>query len=495
MSQQTILALSPAGPVADAFTKSQAFISAIMGPVGSAKTTHCIQKCLWAALWQNPGPDGVRRAKVAVIRDTYPNLIATTLASWWRWFPKELGRWSGEPPFMHTISLGLHRAGDVQLTMIFVAIGDKRVEDVLRGLEVTAAWLNEADRLNPEVLRFLQGRVGRYPGSLEGGCAWSGIFMDFNAPDVDNWTYKLLVDRELPEGMDAGDIEFFRQPSGLSPQAENLTNLPPRYYERQMIGNSPDYIRRMIRNEFGAVRNGMPVYPEFQDNLHVAASDLQPVKGIPLRIAADAGLTPAAVIGQRMANGQLRVLDELAVFLEEDEELHGVGPTRFGRALADLLDSRYPGMPVLLASCDPTAKDGTDGSGNEASWMQIVSKTSGVRFQAAPTNDPTIRMEAVRRPLLRLLEGGQPGLLISPRCKILRRGFNSGYVFRRTAMQGGDGRYENKPVKNQYSHVHDALQYFTCSAGEAREVMGVKAREGRVQVHADSDYDMYGDAA
>lgn len=492
---RSILALSPAGPVADSFTKSKAFISAIMGPVGSAKTTHCIQKCLWAAIWQNPGPDGVRRAKVVVIRDTYPNLISTTLASWFRWFPKHIGKWSGEPPMTHTISMQLHRPSDVELTMIFIAIGDRRVEDVLRGLEVTAAWLNEADRLVPDVLRFLQGRVGRYPGTLEGGCAWSGILMDFNAPDVDNWTYKLLVDRDFPDGMGADDVEFYRQPSGLSPKAENIHNLPARYYERQQIGNTPDYIRRMIRNEFGAVRNGMPVYPEFQDNFHVADRDMLPVKGIPLYITADAGLTPAAVVGQRLPNGQIRILDELAVFLEEDEELNGVGPTRFGRAVAATLESRFPGFDLVYGRCDPSAEYGTDGSGNEQSWMQIVSKTSGVLFRPAPTNDPTIRLEAVRRPLLRMIEGGQPGLLISPRCKILRRGFNSGYVYRRTSMQGGDGRYENKPVKNQYSHVHDALQYLCCSMGEAREVMGSKQNSGRRQMTADGDYDIYGDAA
>ena len=229
-----------------------------------------------------------------------------------------------------------------------------------------------------------------------------------------------------------------------------------------MIGNTADYIRRMIRNEFGAVRNGMPVFPEFQDTMHVSPVDLTPVKGIPLMIAADAGLTPAAVIGQRMPNGQIRILDELAVFLAEDDELNGVGPTMFGRALADLLESRYSGWDTL-GSCDPSAKDGTDGSGNEESWMQIVSRVSGVKFRAAPTNDPTIRLEAVRRPLMRLIEGGQPGLLLSPRCKTLRKGFNSGYVYRRTQMQGGDGRYENRPVKNQYSHGQDAVQYLCCS--------------------------------
>ena len=488
----TILALKPAGPIADQFTKSRSFVSAIMGPVGSAKTTACIMRCLWAALWQDPGPDGVRRAKIAVVRDSYPNLDQTTIASWHRWFPKTMGHWSGEAPRTHTIALKINRPGDVVIEMVFVAIGDKRVEDVLRGLELTAIWLNEADRLSREVFRYATGRVGRFPSK----CAWSGIWMDFNAPDVDNWTYNLLVDKDVGEGLDAADVEFYRQPGGRAPGAENLENLPGRYYEKQLIGASVDFIRRMVDNEFGAVRNGHPVFPEFQDTVHVAKAELEPMRGLPLILAADAGLTPALVIGQRMPNGQLRVLDELAVFLEDDDDLNGVGPTRFGQKIADLLETRYSGIKIAGGWVDPSAQDGTDGSGNEEAWISVVARVSQVRLRPAPVpgNNLTIRLEAVRRPLMRMLEGGQPGLLISPRCKVLRRGFNSGYVYRRTAMQGGDGRYKDEPVKNQFSHVHDALQYFCAAAGEARQVLGnTQARDPRVLVTADSDYDMYGD--
>jgi hypothetical protein len=47
------------------------------------------------------------------------------------------------------------------------------------------------------VLKFGLPRVGRYPAAKDGGCAWSGVIADFNAPDVDNWTYDLLVNKNL----------------------------------------------------------------------------------------------------------------------------------------------------------------------------------------------------------------------------------------------------------------------------------------------------------
>jgi hypothetical protein len=44
----------PVGPVASAFINDRTFISSIMGPYGSAKTTSCFQKILNAAAWQVP---------------------------------------------------------------------------------------------------------------------------------------------------------------------------------------------------------------------------------------------------------------------------------------------------------------------------------------------------------------------------------------------------------------------------------------------------------
>ena len=74
---------------------------------------------------------------------------------------------------------------------------------------------------------------------------------------------------------------------------------------------------------------------------------------------------------------------------------------------------------------------------------------------------PEARHEAVRYWLTRQVDGA-PAFRLSPRCKVLRRGFNGGYKWRRMQLssQGGDdARYADKPDKNSYSHPHDALQY------------------------------------
>jgi hypothetical protein len=95
--------MKPTGPVGERFLNDKRLITGIMGPVGSAKTTKCVAKMVKSALWQEPGPDGIYRAKWGVIRDTYPQLKKTVLATWHRWFPKALGDWNGEAPYEHTL--------------------------------------------------------------------------------------------------------------------------------------------------------------------------------------------------------------------------------------------------------------------------------------------------------------------------------------------------------------------------------------------------------
>ena len=52
---------------------------------------------------------------------------------------------------------------------------------------------------------------------------------------------------------------------------------------------------------------------------------------------------------------------------------------------------------------------------------------------------------------------GETGILIDPKCNNLIRGFAGGYHYRRLQVSGE--RYDEKPNKNRFSHVHDALQY------------------------------------
>jgi len=468
------------GPVSSRFMAATAPVQILNGPIGSGKTTTALMKAIRLASMQatstrdtSPGPGGrrlpVRKFKLCVVRDTYRQLWKTTMQSWFRRVPQTVGDFTGaeNAPATHRITFAPGDGTLVEFHADFVAIGDQAVEDVLRGYEPTAFYLNELDLLAREVMIYAAGRTGRYPGMDEGGPSWHGLLADCNAPILQSWLYEEIFTAPLAE-IEAKGVALFRQPSGLDQHAENLPNLPPGYYANQVRLNPDWYVRRMIKNIPGFDRSGKPIYPEFVDALHVPGCELEFTPGLALGIGLDAGLNPAAVFGQRMPNGQRRILDELV-----GEQ--GTGPRRFGEDLAKRLHERFPAARKITGYADPSAAYGADKAAGEQSWIEIVAATAGITIVPAPTNALIPRLEAVRRPLTRLIDG-EPGLLLSPRCKLVRQGFASGYRFRKLQIATAD-RYTDEPDKNAFSHPHDALQYWCSADGEDSEVRERKGRQ------------------
>jgi hypothetical protein len=103
---------------------------------------------------------------------------------------------------------------------------------------------------------------------------------------------------------------------------------------------------------------------------------------------------------------------------------------------------------------------------DERSCLEIVRTVTGIPALPAPTNAFAPRREAVAGALSRLIDG-RAGLLVSPACKVLRKGFQGGYHFRRLKLRS-DERFHDTADKNGFSHVHDALQYALSGGGEAR---------------------------
>ncbi len=460
------------GLVSSAFMASMKRVQFLNGPIGGGKTTtNFIKHMRYAARQKQSSRDGIRKYKLCVVRDTYRQIWKTTLPTWFKRVPRSEGDFVGaeNAPATHRVTFELADRSIVEMQTDFVGIGENAVEDVLRGYEPTAFMLNEADLLAREVYNFARGRWGRYPDMSEGGPSWWGITGDANAPELESWLYTDIFDAtKRPD-----DVDLFVQPSGFSPDAENLENLPPDYYTDQAKGQPEWYIARMIENRPGYSRAGKPIYPEFNDRLHVS-SEVHVIAGLPLLIGLDAGGSPAAAFAQRLPNGGWWILDELVAE-------QGTGPLRFGAMLAKRLGGSDDKGSVSFAACrtvrgfaDPSAAYGADKQAGEHDWIEIVAKAAGVRISAAPTNRLIPRLEAVRRPLMQLIDG-KPAVLIHPRCTQLRKGFNSGYRYRKI-LQGNMERYGEEPEKNEFSHPQDALQYVMSAGGEDLEIRERKTR-------------------
>lgn len=446
------------------FQASDAAVRAIMGPQGSGKTTVCLSEFGRRAVRQTPSPiDGVRHTSWVAIRDTYRQLENTTIPSWFSVIPREIGEFTGGgggEPAKHRIAFETDAFGKVEFTVYFIAIGDRKVEDVLRGLQVTGGYLNEMDLLAREVMIFLRGRIGRFPNMKEHGvrASWRGVWGDFNAPDTDNYCYDMFVENK-PDG-----FEFFRQRGGLDALAENIENLPESYYQEQMAGQPDWWIRRMVHNEFGFSRAGTPIYPEYSDLLHVAPAPIKAIKGRIIKIGIDAGRTPAALLTQMDSEGQFRALDEV---IHPDR----IGAKTYGEYLSRFLAEKYPHADVVGIG-DPAAFHPGDQS--EEPWMEIVANTVRMEIIPAPSNNPVERWEAVRQPLTRLIGAHKPAFQLSPTCRVTRRGFNSGYHFRNISV-GGKSRTLDRAEKTPESHPHDALQYAALDATDYGALLGREA--------------------
>ena len=437
-----------ASPTATKFHMCDDFVRFIMGPLGSGKSVACVMEMMKRSFEQEPGPDGIRRTRWAIIRNSYGELRDTTMKTFKDWVPEQAGTWHiARNEF-------IFKQGDVEVEFLFRALDRPQDTKKLLSLELTGAFLNEAREIPKAVFDAVQGRVGRYPSKKDGGPTWTGVFLDSNPCDTDHWLYRLF-EEDKPK-----DWSIFRQPSGLADNAENIDNLPGgvEYYNRMMPGKTDTWIDVYVHGTYGDVSDGRPVYPEFNDAIHSVQEDAMPLwdPAEPVYMGQDYGLTPAAAFAQKL-QGHWYIFQEVVT--------ENMGAVNFAKECNDTIAKHFPGARII-AWGDPAAPRSQS---DESTPIQIMIN-NGIPTQKAETNDPVLRREAVASPMQALAMDGKPVFQISSACKTLRKGLNGRYCYKRIQV-AGDERYKDEPDKNLYSHVNDALQYLMIGAGEGKAVI------------------------
>lgn len=493
-----------ASATARKFHQSKAFVRGIMGPFGSGKSVAMCWEIFMKSKAQEPGPDGIRRTRWVVVRNTQPQLETTTIKTWLDWFPESVfGKMSRKPPFTHHIKFG-----DVEAEVIFLALDKPEDISKLLGYEMTGVFFNEAREIDYEVIKGATGRVGRYPSSKDGvGCTWSGIIMDTNPPTDDHWWYKMAEEQAwavdgFGNPVDVSEIEpedrweFWKQPSGLAADAENLENLMQtkgseklslaerrkigrKYYERQLGGKTEEWINVYVHGHYGFIKHGMPVYKgSWNPDIHTADEPISFPAGGTVYVGVDAsGRHPAAVFLSKTLGGQIQVLHELCVTGDE-----GMGATSFARLLKAEIAQRFPNHDLVIYG-DPA---GNWASQNDERTYFDILKANGIFIKPSPGLRIPERVETVIDVLCRNVQGG-PAMVVSPSCKQLLRGMNGGYRFKQLNVSG-ERRYDEKPEKNRYSDVQDALQYVLCGMGEMKRMYGRGNAGNKPTVFAGTGY-------
>ena len=457
---------APLGPIAGAYYLDNSRVAIIEGPVGSGKSVASCLRLQRHAYEQAPSPDGIAYTRWIIVRNTKPQLKDTTIKTWLEVFPEAMyGQFLRGDNLAHYWRFRPRGyPNPIDAEFLFRALDDAADVANLLSLEATGFWFNECREIAEEILSHA-GRRLRYRNG-ERPATYTGIIGDTNPWDTEHYLEDRLVNHPRE-----GWIHF-RQPGGMDPGAENLCNLEqtaetmllpyddPRriaqgrtYYEKAIIDYTPEDARVYVHAQRGRTRTGKPIYTDYNDLIHCKAFELDP--RVPLRIGMDFGRTPAAVVAQRSVFGQWRVRHELCA--------KDMGIKAFGAELKRFLADKFPtGYEVEQFTGDPAGNE-RDGSENTA--FDLL-KASGFEMgRPASTNEVSIRIGTVNEQFGRLVEG-VPALVIHPDCKMLRRACIDGYHYRKLQVAGN--RFDDKPNKNEWSHVAEALQYLLLGGGEGK---------------------------
>ena len=473
-----LLSYKPPGSV-EPFLVSDKFISLIVGPVGSTKTTAGLVKIAYEAQKVAAGPDGIRRSRCAVIRNTNQMLMDATIPDFLKWFPDGVAG-----VFMKSDKRFLLKFGDVECEVLFRGLDDANDVRRLLSLQLSFGVMDEFREIHKDIYEALQGRLGRYPDGIlvphrpewgvdSKGNPIKGCVDDFgkpakkvwgmtNPPDIDSYWEGVINDP--PE-----NAAVFIQPSGLSPEADWIEHLPSDYYENLAQGKSEDWIDVYIHAKFGKTLAGKPVFRSFNRDQHVSKTALTPIiaSANPIIIGFDCtGLGPAAVFGQLGMGGRLYIFD--AIFAED------MGPLRFIRErLKPLVSAKYAGARVAVV-IDPA---GMARNSDEKTVVEIL-KAEGFQARPARTNAIPARISVVEQYLTRTIDG-KSGILIDPGCVELIQAFNGKYRYKNKK----DGTTEDTPQKvRPWADLMDSLQYL-CLHADNGSIFGAQTRPERVEIH------------
>jgi hypothetical protein len=259
-----------------------------------------------------------------------------------------------------------------------------------------------------------------------------------NPPTHSHWLYKHYLAKD--------PAELAKRKGGVSihfiPHEENVKNLPDDYYEILCdTFHDPDLVRRLVFGEIVTTWSGEAVFPEAKAR-NFTSEKITPVKGVPLILGWDYGLTPGTLITQLAPNGQWRWLSEVQNF-------NCAFDTHLEMVRAHLHDF-YPGWEIRSWG-DPAGAQRT-----QTDEKTCVEMAAAAGYEIKPgRQDWQARKESMKQRLLRSAADGEPGLLVSRSgCPLAAEGLGGAYRYPKSAS----GEIGTRPIKNHVSHLMDCAQ-------------------------------------
>lgn len=462
--------------------KSPAKTRLIMGPVGSGKSTACINELLMLAMLQYPDKWGKRTSRWLIVRETYPQLRNTVFESFKIWLKHNAKtvRYTESAPMRIRWTDKLKDGTEMNAEFVFIAVAKPEDYENIKSFEITGAFINESGALDFDIVSAVNSRIGRFPPPVDAvdpsdPIRQTALLLDSNPPDEDSWMAGIF--KTVPKGW-----QVWRQPpailpdpeseSGwkLNPAGENFDNIgvgPTEYYLDKVGAMTREQIRVLFEGKFGVTSHGKAVYRrQWNDDMHVANHKLKAIPGNKLYFGWDFGKGGEAfTVAQKTKAGQLRVLANL--------NADNIGLHDFAKNIVrPYLEKYYPKdkwPQKLIASVGDPSGIGVSGlSKDSLNYFDVLNNGKDGIFndwfttRPAKSNHIELRLNAVRF-FLTENNGGNPAFMLNRECGKLRRGFNAGYAYKRVQVSG-EARYKDKPDKNDFSHPHDTVQYIALEA-------------------------------
>lgn len=425
----------------------------VLGPVGSTKTTSCLYWLMLRAMTQEPSPDGIRRTRFGLIRNTLVNLKQTVLKDILSLFAG-LAEWRSSE---NTVWI---RIEDVECEMML--LGLDKPEDLRRllSLQLSGVYINEVREIDYATIFAAFSRTGRFPSAKHGKvkCTYRFLIADSNMGVDGSQLHTFLEVTKHPAVM------YVHQPSALSVGNDWIQYLPDGYYDDLMIGTTRAWIDTHIHAKWSADLSGEPIFAQvFNQFFHVAKTHLQVLPATPVVVGVDPGINPAAVFAQMTPGGQVRVLRELYA-------LNTLMTTFLDSYILPLMASPGFAGKQFYFTMDPAGINRHAVSGVSAKGLF---ESKGLDVTLASTNDIDPRIKVIETYLTEIRnmeehtlyqslvelkqQGPSPALLIDPMCPVLIEALESKYRYKRKKITQ---ELEDKPEKKHpISDVTDACGY------------------------------------
>lgn len=504
----------PPSPTIAKFLAAPPGVHILSGPLGSSKTIATFFRNIAVTLHPVWGlgkskRDGWRRASILVLRRTEGEVIDGEEKSFHEWFKKiETGdhkNWF-EGKRSHII-----RINDLKTEIEFKFEGTgediKDFSNRMRSRGFSGANIGECDWASPDIFSAILPRIGRYPSIENGGGTGIDMVGATNAYPINHFFYDIFdKNGEVVEKLDnngaalikgfarGGDKKIFtedyddgeerlnfdywlwRQPPAvfddgkINPNADNLKNLPKNYYARilrdlelKAAGSQAKFkiLRdKFLRNKPTAVMSSEQIYQNFDNDKHVV-SNFQLRPDAPIVIGYDGGGWGVAFVFLSIdASGNWVAFHE---YLPKEKKSIGANIDELLKQINKLRTMGINNSNIIIGA-DPSAFNTSpalhDGSAqkraiSEVTYIKKMTGITAIKKGAPDANRVEPRISGVEAALAIDHTTGRPFLQVHESCKDLIAGFMGGYSFQPTRT----GNEPTNPRKNDYSHIHDALQY------------------------------------